>query len=370
MSGEVVWLIGVGVGAAAGWFGALRFVVRREARALAPDLARDPPEMIAPPPLRAADAAVGLPLDTKLDGLARLLTDRAAERVGLPCAVALRDAPGGPIVVVAVSTGFDPRLVGLRVDPDSPAGRAVTEGLPVVAPADEMVVHGGARDRRRPIRGGVAVPIRQGARVEGAVLALGAPAILPAEVVRHLESLVRRFVPNLLPAHAVAIAERKAATDDLTGLANRRALKDAMGVGDAGHSALILLDLDHFKRINDTLGHQAGDAALRHFAQILKGALRVGDVAARVGGEEFAVWLPGADMALALEIAERLRALVAERPFRFQGSEHALTVSCGVSTCPVPIGHPDNLMSTADAALYRAKREGRNRVVASEGQGR
>ena len=138
-----------------------------------------------------------------------------------------------------------------------------------------------------------------------------------------------------------------------------------MATGDTSHSALVMLDLDHFKRVNDTLGHPAGDAALRHLAKLLRTALRGGDVAARIGGEEFAVWLPGADLALGLEVAERLRALVAERPFRFGGAEHPLSISCGVSACPVPIPQPDNLMATADAALYQAKREGRNRVVAS-----
>jgi diguanylate cyclase (GGDEF)-like protein len=91
-------------------------------------------------------------------------------------------------------------------------------------------------------------------------------------------------------------------------------------------------------------------------------------VAARIGGEEFAVWLPGAGLALGMEVAERLRTLVSEHPFRFGGAEHPLSISCGVSACPLPIPQPDNLMPTADAALYRAKREGRNRVVATAGK--
>jgi len=370
VNGAIPWLVGLALGAVAGWTAArLLAARRREAppQGVAGPL-HDPPELIAAPKLRAADAAAGIPPDTKLEGIARLLADRASERVGPPCAVVLRDTVGGPIVVVAVSTGFDTRLIGEHVDPDSPAGRAVTEGVPVVAPADETVVRADARDRRRPIRGGVAVPIRSTAYVEGAVLALGAPPPPAGETVRQLEALVRRFAPVLLPAHAVAIAERRAATDDLTTLFNRRALKDAMAAGDPWHSALVLLDLDNFKHVNDTLGHPAGDVALRHVAQLLKGSLRVGDIAARVGGEEFAVWLPGTDLALALEIAERLRALVAEREFRHQGSGHRLTISCGVSACPQPVGHPDNLMSAADTALYRAKREGRNRVVASAGK--
>lgn len=372
MTGTVLLVSGAVVGALAGWGAASLLGARRRksAGSLAP-IAHDPPDETTVLALRAADAAEGLPPDPTLEVIARLLADRAAERVGPGCAVALRERVGGPIEIVAVSAGLDVRLVGESVDPDSPAGRAVTDGVPVVAPADQSVVHADARDRRRPTRGGIAVPIRSPhfSYVAGALLVLGASPTPATESVHQLEALVRRFAPVLLPALAVKSAERKAATDELTGLSNRRALKDEMDAGDRWHSALIILDLDHFKQVNDTLGHPAGDVALKHVARILRECLRDGDVAARVGGEEFAVWLPGTDLPLALEIAERLRALVEQQPFRYQGSAHALTISCGVTACPVPAVHPDNLMPTADAALYRAKREGRNRVVASRGKG-
>lgn len=165
------------------------------------------------------------------------------------------------------------------------------------------------------------------------------------------------------------MAERKAVTDELTGLPNRRALNAAVARIGSERAALVVLDVDHFKRINDTLGHPAGDAALQHVARLLREAVRGRDVPARVGGEEFAVWLPSADLKLGREVAERLRQQVEASPFRHNGHQRVLTISCGVSAYPVPIGHPDNLMATADAALYRAKREGRNRVVASTGEG-
>jgi diguanylate cyclase (GGDEF)-like protein len=368
----VLWLSGVAVGALAGWAAAAQRAGRRRQPpgTLAPPLIHDPPDETTVVAMRASDAVEGLPPDPTLEVIARLLADRASERAGPACAVALRDTVGGPIEIVAVSSGLDARLVGESVDPDSPAGRAVTDGVPVVASENQSVVHADTRDRRRPIRGGVAVPIRspQFSYVAGAVLVLGAPPPPATDVVHQLETLVRRFAPVLLPAQAVKIARQRAATDELTTLSNRRALKDEMDAGDRWHSALILLDLDHFKEVNDTLGHAAGDVALKHVARILRECLRDGDVAARVGGEEFAVWLPGADLPLALEIAERLRALVEQQPFRYQGSAHALTISCGVTACPAPAVHPDNLMSTADAALYQAKRDGRNRVVASRGK--
>ena len=318
--------------------------------------------------VRAADAAADLPPGAQLDTLSHLLADRAAEQVSLPCMVVLRDVAGGPINIVAVSAGYDSRLAGMFVAPDSWAGRAVTDGLPVVAPEDEPVLPVDSGDRRRPVRGGVAVPIVSPTRVEGAVLALGESGMPPREAIAKLEQLARRFAPVLGPAHAVFVAERRADTDELTQLANRRGLRRAMEGPEARRSALVMIDLDYFKRVNDTLGHPAGDAALRHLALLIRSALRTGDVAARVGGEEFAVWLPGADLALGMDVAERLRVLVAERPFRFGGAEHALSVSCGVSACPRPVAQPDNLFATADSALYQAKRQGRNRVVASGGK--
>ncbi|MGA2383552.1 MAG: GGDEF domain-containing protein [Gemmatimonadales bacterium] len=367
MSGAAYLVIGAGFGAAAGWLAARLYGAR--ACRFARRGHRDSFDRITASAVRAADAAADLPPGAKLDVMANLLANRAAERIGLPAIVVMRDLPGGPITVVAVSDNYDARLVGLPVEPDSWAGRAVTDGVPVVAPEDEPVVGAGVGDRRRQPRGGVAVPIRTPVVVDGAVVVLGDLPYEPVDVVSRLEALIVRFAPVLGPAHAVAIAERKANTDELTGLANRRSLNTAMATGDASHSALVMLDLDHFKSVNDTLGHPAGDAALKHLAKLLRTALRGGDVAARIGGEEFAVWLPGADLALGVEVAGRLRALVAERPFRIGGVEFPLTISCGVSASPLPIPQPDNLMATADAALYRAKREGRNRVVATGGRG-
>jgi len=361
VSGVALWLVSLAIGAAGGWAAALAFAGRHGAARREPATPRGA--------MRAADAAVGLPVDATLDHLARILADLASQTVDLPCAVVMRDLDGGPIEIAAISSGSDPRLVGYPVDPDSPAGRAITEGTPTVALAHEAVVHAGPRDRRRPLRGGVAVPLLFGSRVGGAVLALGEPAMEPAVVVEELERLAHRFGPVMGPAHAVELAKHQADTDELTGLANRRALKREMASPDAAHSALVMLDLDFFKKINDTLGHAAGDSALKHVGSLLRTALRGGDVAARIGGEEFAVWLPGGDLALGLEVADRLRALLAERPFRYAGQQYPLTFSCGVSASPIPIPSPENLMATADAALYRAKREGRDRVVASGGKG-
>ena len=111
-----------------------------------------------------------------------------------------------------------------------------------------------------------------------------------------------------------------------------------------------------------TLGHAAGDAALRHVARILEGAVRDKDLVARIGGEEFAIWMPHAPLESGLEVAARIRATVESGAWRWGGEEYPLTISCGVASYPDTVTQVENLRSTADAALYRAKQSGRNRV--------
>jgi diguanylate cyclase (GGDEF)-like protein len=128
--------------------------------------------------------------------------------------------------------------------------------------------------------------------------------------------------------------------------------------------SLVLFDVDHFKRINDTHGHLAGDHALAVLAQTVMSTIRQEDVFARYGGEEFAVICRGVDLEGAMTFGERLRLLVAEQPIDFHGVELALTVSVGVAALSdVGMRQPADLVALADEALYQAKHEGRNRVV-------
>jgi diguanylate cyclase (GGDEF)-like protein len=129
--------------------------------------------------------------------------------------------------------------------------------------------------------------------------------------------------------------------------------------------SLVFFDLDHFKNINDTLGHQEGDRALVEFATLVTGGARANDVSARYGGEEFAVILPHTDGAMAVRVAERVRAAVAEFVFLADTAPTRITVSAGVATYPsLPaIDSVDALVRAADAALYRAKDAGRDCVV-------
>lgn len=159
--------------------------------------------------------------------------------------------------------------------------------------------------------------------------------------------------------------------DQLTGLYNRHAFTEqAQQVlarkNRPGHyHTVLMMDLDHFKRINDNYGHQAGDLLLSGFAQILLRRLRSQDVLGRVGGEEFAVLLPDCDQEAGRDIAERIRRQVEQEPWTFNPEDAPrVTVSIGVTTVRAAAGLTLNtLLEQADAALYEAKAQGRNRVV-------
>lgn len=161
---------------------------------------------------------------------------------------------------------------------------------------------------------------------------------------------------------------RLATTDPLTGLVNRRFFFNQVTRElerfrrYAKSAALLMLDLDSFKRINDTRGHAAGDAVLQHFAIVARQSLRRVDVVGRLGGEEFAALLPGTDAAGAVQLAERLRQAVAERPADIEAGSLAYTVSVGVTWFAPSDSNADAILARADRALYRAKDHGRNRV--------
>ena len=127
--------------------------------------------------------------------------------------------------------------------------------------------------------------------------------------------------------------------------------------------ACLLLDIDHFKRINDTLGHPAGDAVLQQLADLLKRASRPEDLVFRYGGEEFAAVLPNANAQTAVQIAERIRGLVQKYHFLWQRRSIPLTVSIGVAILSSTGKDCQALIEAADAALYQAKNGGRNRIT-------
>ena len=233
--------------------------------------------------------------------------------------------------------------------------------------------------------------LRAGAFIDALVALTGGALFFECESsFLRLDGVARQHELTLLvmPGHAqsldfviastVDITERKrideelhalASTDFLTGLPNRRVFMARLddqfarlqrSVDEC--ASVLMLDIDHFKHVNDVHGHAVGDAVLRHMAALMRCGQRKIDTLGRVGGEEFAVLLPGTTGAAAQQYAERLRQSVAESPLEADGRSIAITVSIGIASIAAGDAGPDAAMIRADKALYRAKAAGRNRV--------
>ncbi|HEX4298696.1 MAG TPA: PleD family two-component system response regulator [Devosia sp.] len=308
--------------------------------------------------MRAMDAA-------NADGGRILLVDsdpRSAERIGgylsaahrvdvlaNPAEAALQVAGGTyELAIVSMALGdFDPLRVCSQM-----RTLEQTRSLPILLVAEDS-------DRPRVVRGldlGVNDFIMR--PIERNELA----ARVRTQIRRHRYAVeLRQSVTNTL---ALAV------TDELTGLYNRRYFDRHLSLmlekarEQERDMALMLIDMDFFKSVNDTHGHDMGDAVLREFAQRLKRNIRGVDLACRFGGEEFVVLMPDTDYRQAQGVAERVRMAVAERGFETSTMRPlSVTVSVGVALNEHTIDTPEMILKRADVALYRAKREGRNRVV-------
>lgn len=160
--------------------------------------------------------------------------------------------------------------------------------------------------------------------------------------------------------------------DFLTGLPNRRGFEAALAVAvqeacrQCAAFGVILFDIDHFKKVNDTYGHHTGDAVLKIFASRLRSSIKSVDFAARYGGEEFAALVLAAEKEKVWEVGERVRLAVSGAPFFVEGKELAVTCSFGCAVFPLDGPTAEETVKAADAALYRAKEAGRNRGFCAE----
>ena len=271
-----------------------------------------------------------------------------------------------------------PVRVGLVVTDDSAVGGSCREATPLTwEDARELsrlaVVYGRAEPRRSVSSLGV-VPLVRPEGVVGAIVVEGDDINrVRGESVRALRLLGAIAAVSLESQFEYEEIERRARTDVLTGLSNRRYFEEQierlLDECDryGGPVSLVVADLDHFKKVNDTYGHDVGDSVLQYVAKAFKDGVRTVDIVTRYGGEEIACLLPQTDLAGAKEFAERMRKSIESRPM--QAKSHAIPVTCslGVATYggAVPIPRAE-LFSLADKALYRSKQQGRNRVNAHD----
>lgn len=331
------------------------------------------------------DAVQRLQGDKSGEGLARALCETAVDVSGGRGAALVRWHPeveGGEVHFATSGTGLVPAK-----GQGPGAGHALPLGAQcMVAEAcragalqvieDARGVASGLNlygvPRSAPDPGSVAImPLVKDGRVLGAlVIEAELPGALTLEETRPLTVLGAVVAGSLELAWSYEEVDRRARTDPLTGLFNRmhfgeqldRTLSEADRNGQP--VSLVLVDVDHFKKVNDTWGHEAGDAVLKHVARILQEGVRSVDVCVRYGGEEIAMLMAQTDRVRALEVAERLRSRIAATVVRHAGAEIAVTASFGVATYPETVTVRDRLFPAADEALYAAKHDGRNCVRA------
>ena len=301
--------------------------------------------------------------DETVESIALRLAHQLERIHGAQICVAVPHATG--VKIAGVSLRSDRRLLGGLVEEGSALDR-VTMGQADVLPGVQNPMGRTVSDRRhedaayvrwipgdkRPA-GAVALWTPGGREPTGPPL---------ADLRRALEAAGPRLVTAL---ERRALAEA-AIRDPLTGLLNRQGLQDALGLVSTTSAVLIYADLDHFKTLNDELGHPAGDAALVHIARILLRAVRAQDAVARIGGEEFAVWLPNTPLERGRQVAERLRQAIVWSDWQWKGDRRMLAASFGVAAWPETAPIREVLPEQADAALYEAKRSGRGQVVVAK----
>jgi diguanylate cyclase (GGDEF)-like protein len=307
------------------------------------------------------------------ESLAQALCDRARDVTSANVAALVRWNPTekhGVLQAISPTAEIEP---GFHVTADSLVGHVCEQGLLLVledarsATADSDP-YGGLP---RPIGSVAVVPVKSGDQVIGALVVEGED---PGDITQHESRNVTRLSAlargPLEIVWEIEEVSRRARTDALTGLANRREFDEQLRrvVAETDRfgnmCSLILVDLDHFKLVNDKHGHEAGDVVLKHVAQLLRDTVREVDLCARYGGEEIAILLPQTSEQGAFELAERLRQVLEQRPSSHGGVRIPHTASFGVATYPSPVPYGDWLLLAADKALYEAKAAGRNCVKA------
>jgi len=289
---------------------------------------------------------------------------REARRLAAPPPNTVRDAVnlvGKTLAATHNSDALLPVILQAAVEATEAAGGTISVGGKTVVSRGDVAPH-------ESLELSLELP---GETAETATLTLYPPARgFDAEARDSAAWIASQAVIALENARLHGLVQRQAVTDELTGLANRRQFlthlesEVARSRRTGTPLAIVLADLDDFKRVNDTYGHEVGDQALVTFAEILRTTVRDIDLPVRLGGEEFAVLLPDTDLAGAIHLAERVRRALETTSTPTLGVRIRLTASFGVSCFPTT--ESDALLAAADRRLYDAKRLGKNRVVGAE----
>jgi diguanylate cyclase (GGDEF)-like protein len=277
-----------------------------------------------------------------------------------------------PTAAVAVAEGGAPATATLVTTSSAARSRWSHHAMPAREGAEQRIADRIAT-RLRDVYGlsnVLAAPLRVNGRTEGAIVVSRRTSVAwPASAQRILEAAAVEASAALARVYTLRDAEARASTDALTGLPNRRYFDEYLALlarrrRSDDRVGVLMVDIDRFKKLNDTFGHAVGDHVLREVAQAIARAVREDDVPARFGGEEFAVLLRNPTPEMAFEIGERVRCAVAALDLRRLGVP-GVSVSVGVSVAAAPDDSLGRLIDAADRALYRAKRGGRDRVVAA-----
>ena len=304
--------------------------------------------------------------------LSAAICEMALEVTSAKASALVRCGPGQGLGIVQHATeGFGVHP-GFELSADSLVAAAAQSRLPLVMEHATGVRRGqlfGPGERFSGAGAIAVIPIGRDEALMGCLVISGADeGSITGEEARNVGLLGAIAATALEIVWEIEEVNRRAETDPLTGLANRRrfdeSLQRELSQSDRfGHPvSLVLVDIDHFKRVNDSHGHEAGDAVLRTVSRMLADGVRTVDLCARFGGEELAILLPQTTAAGAFELADRLRRRIAGRPVKYNDAEIAVTASFGVASYPEVVHTRDALFQAADAALYGAKHDGRNCV--------
>jgi two-component system cell cycle response regulator len=310
---------------------------------------------------------------TCAEQIMQALLARSIAAFGFPRGAVLLSLPNGTTAMSTAPNGPEAPVVVESARTDVVVERAWAQRGPVLVRALDPVLDSTLDGLLPGARNVVVLPLTAEGEPLGALaVERGGPlgVKLPVRAVTMLNQYAANAAMAVRNARLMAEVERLAKEDGLTGLANRRVFEEVLAreVARSRRSfeplSLVVFDVDFFKRVNDTLGHQAGDDVLRQVAHNLALTARDIDLVARYGGEEFTVILPNCNLDDAVRVAERMRSGISG-----DGRLHGITLSAGVAALPTNAADEDTLIAAADEAMYTSKRAGRDRTTRSTRRG-